>query len=76
MTDLAGKVSVFDHQWMDAQAGLPLCCLQTPKTGFLASKPTIYCTPMYLHSHTLEYIGAICYTSKCDRAFMSKLLNQ
>ena len=33
--------------WAAAQAGLVLCCSQTPKTGFLVSRP-IDCTHMGL----------------------------
>ena len=32
-------LSKSDNKGADAQAGQCLCCLQTPKTGFLASTP-------------------------------------
>ena len=40
----------------DAQAGLCLCCLQTPKAGFFVSRPIYQCNLYYIF---LECIGSV-----------------
>ena len=56
-----------DQSAADVQAGLRLCCTQTPKTSFLAPRPI--CTNLnsicgtfvgYISSQTFSYRGVVC----------------